>query len=47
MNAQVKGLAVTAAVAYVLILAYHKGMLPMAKGAKKVPADAASTPAGE
>lgn len=44
MNAQVKGLAVTAAVAYVLILAYHKGMLPMAKGAKLVPADSTAKP---
>jgi|LakMenEpi03Aug12_release.lakeMendotaPanAssembly.Ray.scaffolds.fasta_scaffold3437701_2 hypothetical protein len=46
MNAQVKGLAVTAAVAYVLILAYHKGMLPMAGGPKKLSEATPPAPAG-
>jgi len=45
MNAQIKGGLVTGAIVYALILAYHKGMLPMAKGAKVV--DAAVTKPGE
>jgi hypothetical protein len=36
MSAQVKGLLVTAAIAYAIVLAYHKGMLPLAKDAKVI-----------
>lgn len=36
MSGQVKGLLITAAVVYLGIVLYHKGMLPLAAGPKLV-----------
>lgn len=44
MSAQVKGLLVTAAIGYALIIAYHKGLLPLAAGAKKSPDGSTAKP---
>lgn len=38
MSGQVKGLLITAVVVYVGVILYHKGMLPMAGGPKKIAA---------
>jgi hypothetical protein len=39
MSAQLKGLLITAAIAYVAILLYHRDFLPGAKGAKEIKAN--------
>jgi hypothetical protein len=36
MDSKLKAAAITAAIAYLVVLAYHKNMLPLAKGLKKV-----------